>query len=106
MGGKRCKLVSIRVGWRIYSGCAYRKTAFVPNSMLITVLTQALRTGGACAAAHNNMQLFMWQHDIVGVAHYIKDCSEVLGALDDAPDDASTSSYQPWRLDRYNLYIH
>ena len=28
--------------------------AFVPNSMLVTVLTQALVTRGACAAAHNN----------------------------------------------------
>ena len=42
--------------------------------------------------AKNTMQLFMWQHDIVAVAHYIKDCFEVLGALDDAPDDASASS--------------
>ena len=42
--------------------------------------------------ATNTMQPFLWQHDIVGVAHYIKDCFEVLGALDDAPDDASTSS--------------
>ena len=42
--------------------------------------------------ATNTMQLFMWQHDIVGVAHFIQDCFEVLGALDDAPDDASTSS--------------
>ena len=42
--------------------------------------------------------LFMWQHAIVGLAHYIVDCFEVLGALDDAPDDASTLSYQPWRL--------
>ena len=40
----------------------------------------------------DTMQLFMWQHDIVGVAHFIQDCFEVLGALDDAPDDASTSS--------------
>ena len=24
------------------------------------------------STAKNNMQLFMWQHDIVGVAHYIK----------------------------------
>ena len=31
--------------------------------------------------AKNTMQLFMWQRDIVGVAHYIKDCFEVLGAL-------------------------
>ena len=28
--------------------------AFVPNSMLVTVLTQALVTRGACAAAQNN----------------------------------------------------
>ena len=39
----------------------------------------------------NTMQLFMWQRDIVGVAHYVMDCFEVLGALDDAPDDASIS---------------
>ena len=30
--------------------------AFVPNSMLVTLLTQALGTGGARAAAHNNWQ--------------------------------------------------
>jgi hypothetical protein len=39
------------------------------------------------------MQLFMWQRDIVGVAHYVKDSFDVLGALSaDAPDDASGSS--------------
>ena len=42
--------------------------------------------------AKNTMQLFMWQHDIVGVAHFIMGCFDVLGALSDAPDDASTSS--------------
>ena len=42
--------------------------------------------------AKNTMQLFMWQRDIVGVAHHITECSDVLVALDDAPDDASTSS--------------
>ena len=42
--------------------------------------------------ASNTMQLFMWQRNTVEVAHFIKDCCEVLGALDDAPDDASTSS--------------
>ena len=41
--------------------------------------------------AKNTMQLFM-QRNIVGVAHFIQDCFEVLGALDEAPDDASTSS--------------
>ena len=34
------------------------------------------------------LQLFMWQQTIEGVAHYITDCFEVLGALDAAPDDA------------------
>ena len=42
--------------------------------------------------AKNTVQLLRWQRDIVGVAHYIMDCFEVLGALDDAPDEASTSS--------------
>ena len=42
--------------------------------------------------AQGTMQLFMWQQDIVGVAHYIMDCFDALGALSDAPDDASTSS--------------
>ena len=42
--------------------------------------------------AKNTMQLFMWQRNIVGMAHFVQDCFEVLGALDDAPDDASTSS--------------
>ena len=41
--------------------------------------------------AKNTMQLFMWQRNIVGVAHFVQDCFEGLGALDDAPDDASTS---------------
>ena len=43
----------------------------------------------------NTMQLFMWRRDNVGVAHYIMACGDVLGALDDAPDDASASSHQP-----------
>ena len=38
------------------------------------------------------IQLCMWQHNIIRLAHYIKDCCEVLGAQDNAPDDASTSS--------------
>ena len=38
--------------------------------------------------AENTMQLFVWQRNIVGVAHFVQDCFEVLGALDDAPDDA------------------
>ena len=42
--------------------------------------------------ACGTMQLFIWQPDTVGVAHYILDCFDFLGALSDAPDDASTSS--------------
>ena len=42
--------------------------------------------------AQGTMQLFMWQQDIVGVAHCIMDCFDAFGALTDAPDDASTSS--------------
>ena len=41
--------------------------------------------------ANHTMQLFMWQRNTVGVAHFM-DWFEVLGALDDAPDGASSSS--------------
>ena len=35
--------------------------------------------------ATKTMELFMWQRNTVGVgAHYVMDCSVVLGALDDA----------------------
>ncbi len=42
------------------------------------------------------MQLFMWQRDIVGLAHYIRDFFDVLGAIDDAPDDACSVSTKRW----------
>lgn len=46
------------------------------------------------------MQLFMWQHDILGVPHYIMDCFDVLGAQSDAPDDALMCFlHEPWQLD-------
>ena len=45
------------------------------------------------------MQLSSWQRDILGVAHHIVDCSDVLGALDDASHDASTHQ----RLDGYYI---
>lgn len=35
--------------------------------------------------------LFMWQRGIAEVAHYIMDLFQVLAAIDDAPDDTSTS---------------
>ena len=47
---------------------------------------------GLLSPAKSTMQLFMWQHAIVGVANYFKDCFDVRGALSDAPDGASTSS--------------
>ena len=34
----------------------------------------------------------LWQQNVVGEAHYIMDCFQVLGALDDAPDDAPAST--------------
>ena len=56
--------------------------------------------------AKNTMQLFMWQRNIVGVAHFVQDCFEVLGALDDAPDDASTSSSSALAIDVIHSFIH
>ena len=42
------------------------------------------------SAAENTMQLFMWQRNVVLVVpHYIWDCFDVFGGLDDAPYDAS-----------------
>ena len=41
--------------------------------------------------ANNTMQLFMWQRNIVGVAHFVQDCFEVLGALDDASTSSSSA---------------
>ena len=55
--------------------------------------------------AYNTMQLFMWQRDIMGVAHHIMECSVVLGAFCDAPDDAP-HVHQPWRLDRCDPFYH
>ena len=41
--------------------------------------------------AKNLMQLFMWQRDIVGLAHDIRVLPGLLNALLDVPDEASTS---------------
>jgi hypothetical protein len=38
------------------------------------------------------MQLFMWQADTVGVAHYIMDFLDHIAAVQDAIDDDSHSS--------------
>ena len=39
--------------------------------------------------ARSTMQLFMWQPDTVGVAHYILNHFDFLNALPDTPNDAS-----------------
>ena len=39
--------------------------------------------------AEDTMQLFMWQPDNVGVAHFVTDCFDPLGAAADAHDDGS-----------------
>ena len=49
-----------------------------------------VRYAALFSRAETTMQLFMWQRNIVGVAHNIMECFEVLGALDDAPHDATT----------------
>ena len=43
----------------------------------------------------------MWQHDSVGVAHCIMECSDVLGALSGADIMHQPHLHQPGRLDRY-----
>ena len=55
-----------------------------------TTATAAHAMRGECGAI--TMQPLMWQHDIAGVAHNIRCTLDVVGALDDAPDDASASS--------------
>ena len=40
------------------------------------------------------LQLIMWQPDVVGgVAHFVMDCFDLLGAAPDAHDDGSSDSY-------------
>ena len=39
-----------------------------------------------------SMQLFMWQADIVGVAHFVMDGFGLLGAAPDGHDDACSDS--------------
>ena len=54
------------------------------------------------------LQLFMWQPDTVGVAHFIMDCIDLLGAApaahgDGSPDSKLTSSALAAGID---VYIH
>ena len=46
--------------------------------------------------AQGSMQLFMWQADIVGVAHFVMDCFDLFGAApcghDDGYSDSDSSS--------------
>ena len=46
------------------------------------------------------MQLFMWQQDIVGVAHYIMDCLMPLVHCLMLLMPHQPHLYRPWRLDR------
>ena len=39
------------------------------------------------------MQLLMWQADIVGVAHIVMHCFDLLGAAPDAHDDGCSMLY-------------
>ena len=42
--------------------------------------------------AKGSMPLFMWQPDIVGVARFVMECYDLLGAVPDAHDDDSSDS--------------
>ena len=42
--------------------------------------------------AKGSMQLFMRQPDVVGVAHFVMDLSDLLGAAPDAHDDGASGS--------------
>ena len=43
--------------------------------------------------ATGSMQLFMSQPDIAGVAHFVMDCFDLLGAAPDAHDDNYSNLY-------------
>ena len=62
------------------------------------------------ASAKVNTPVFMWHRDSVRVALYVMDCSDVPGALIDAPaDDASTSSSSALvvvSMHSIHLFIH
>ena len=45
--------------------------------------------------AQGSMQLFMWQDDIVGVAHFVMDGFDLLGAAPDDHDDDYSDSNSP-----------
>ena len=54
----------------------------------------------------STMQLFMWQPDIVGVAHYILDCFDLLVPCLMLLMMRQPHLHQPWRLDRCKTFIH
>ena len=68
------------------------ESALLPPAQRYHALGTMPRYYALFSRIKDSMQLFMWQRDIVGVAHYIKDCFETLGALGDASEYASTSS--------------
>ena len=51
------------------------------------------------------MQLLMWQPVIVGIAHFLMDCSDLFGAplmLSMMVIWTHIPFHQPWRLDGYS----
>ena len=73
------------------------------NVRIVTGSTSTCATAGL--TCKNNAR---FHRVTVGVAHFIKDCFKVLGALDDVPDDASISSSSAlggW-IDVIHSFIH
>ena len=59
--------------------------------------------------AESTMQLYMWQHDIVGVAHCVMDGFDILMSLMLCLMLLMMHQphlHQPWRLDHCNLLTH
>ena len=57
---------------------------------LLVVSAQLLMPQHPGSSLWGSMQLFMWQPDIVGVAHFVMDCFDLLWAAPDARDDGSS----------------
>ena len=65
-----------------------RPTAHLPRHLR----ANARSPFGTSHSAKGSMQLIMWQPDIVGVAHFVMDCFDLLGAVPDAHDDGFSDS--------------
>ena len=60
---------------------------------LLTMQTVRDRYPALFSSAQGSVQLFMWQADIVGVAHFVMDCFDHLGAAPDDHDDGYSDSF-------------